>query len=906
MKKLIAALLAAVMVFGVIPKSGIDFSTRANALTEGDFEYSVAYGEATITNCTLTGTALNIPSTLGGYPVTGIGKEAFKNCTSVTEISIPESVTSIGEEAFSKTAYYNNWSNWTNKALYIDNCLIRAENIGGDYSVLEGTRLIADRAFYGCKYMRNAYIPPSVANIGIGAFYNCNNLETVNLPPGLTFISEEMFRNCGALQSIHIPASVVGIGTDALYKCGSLTSITVDAANEYYSSDEDGVLYNKDKTVLIKYPVGNTRTAYQVPAGVITVFNEAFSSCNKLTAVTFEAGSQLTQIGHYAFNYCEYLISISLPASLVYIGVRAFYGCDSLKTVTFEEGSQLTTIMFSAFEYCISFNNIIIPESVTHIGYNAFYNTACYKNASNWVNNVLYIDNCLICAKDYVSGNCTVLDGTRFIAEYAFYDCTYLTGIDLPAGVTIIDSYAFNGCSSLTSINIPASVTSIGDYAFDYCTALTDITVDIASEHYSSDEYNVLFNKDKTVLVQYPQGNARTTYQIPAGVTTIGLCAFSPCAFLENVNIPASVTIIGEYSFFDSGSLTTVTFEEGSLLTSIKKYAFSYCSSLININLPARLESIDNLVFYDCDSLTSVTFEEGSQLAILGGGVFLDCTSLTSFNIPASVTNIGVRVLDGCTSLTSITVDSANEYYSNDKNGVLFNKDKTVLIQYPIGNAGAMYQVPGSVTDIGVYAFGGCVNLSGVTVPPGVTSFGTGAFSNCANLTIYGLPGSEAETHAADNNTPFIPLCLMSASNSECVVEWGSNIICGLTPGIVSLEDCAQAAPGHNMEYVPAAGGFGTGTVVNVMNNDEVVESYTIVIYGDVNGDGNIDAMDTGCIIDYENSLITWDPVADAAVLRAADLNGDGNIDAVDAAIAVDAENYRLTIDQTTGTTLPF
>ena len=728
MKKLIAALLAAVMVFGVIPKSGIDFSTRANALTEGDFEYSVAYGEATITNCTLTGTALNIPSTLGGYPVTGIGKEAFKNCTSVTEISIPESVTSIGEEAFSKTAYYNNWSNWTNKALYIDNCLIRAENIGGDYSVLEGTRLIADRAFYGCKYMRNAYIPPSVANIGIGAFYNCNNLETVNLPPGLTFISEEMFRNCGALQSIHIPASVVGIGTDALYKCGSLTSITVDAANEYYSSDEDGVLYNKDKTVLIKYPVGNTRTAYQVPAGVITVFNEAFSSCNKLTAVTFEAGSQLTQIGHYAFNYCEYLISISLPASLVYIGVRAFYGCDSLKTVTFEEGSQLTTIMFSAFEYCISFNNIIIPESVTHIGYNAFYNTACYKNASNWVNNVLYIDNCLICAKDYVSGNCTVLDGTRFIAEYAFYDCTYLTGIDLPAGVTIIDSYAFNGCSSLTSINIPASVTSIGDYAFDYCTALTDITVDIASEHYSSDEYNVLFNKDKTVLVQYPIGNTRATYQVPA-----------------------------------------------------------------------------------------------------------------------------------------------------------------------------------SVTNIAMYAFRGCVNLTGVTVLPGVTSIGTRAFYKCTNLTMYGFAGSYAETYANANNIPFSALSesLMPVEGSGCVINRDNGTIYGLAPGITSLEGYALAAPGYDIAYVPTACGFGTGTVVNVMLGSEISESFIIIIFGDVNGDGNIDAMDATCIMDYENFMLDWDPAEDAAALSAADLNGDGNIDSGDAAFVVDFENYFADIDQTTGQAYP-
>jgi hypothetical protein len=210
--------------------------------------------------------------------------------------------------------------------------------------------------------------------------------------------------------------------------------------------------------------------------------------------------------------------------------------------------------------------------------------------------------------------------------------------------VTSIGSYAFDYCRSLTSVKIPNSVTSIGYWAFDNCTSLTSINVEESNANYSSQD-GVLFNKEKTTLIQYPIGNAKTSYDIPNSVTSIGWVAF----------------------------------------------------------------------YY--------------------------CTSLTSITIPNSVTSIGEDAFSGCTSLTSINVEESNANYSS-QDGVLFNKEKTTLIQCPIGNARTSYSIPNSVTSIGNSAFKCCTSLTSVTIPNSVTSIGYYAFSDCTSLTSITIPDS--------------------------------------------------------------------------------------------------------------------------------------------------------------------
>ena len=338
----------------------------------------------------------------------------------------------------------------------------------------------------------------------------------------------------------------------------------------------------------------------------------------------------------------------------------------------------------------------------------------------------------------------SVIDGytITIIGNPAFSGCTSLASVTIPEGVTSIGECAFYNCSSLTSVTIPSSVNSINYSAFWGCSSLTDFYVDTNNPYYSSED-GVLFNKDKTVLVQYPIGNTRITYVIPKGVTSIGDRAFENCKSLESVTIHEGVTSIGRSAFSGCTSLASVTIPDS--VTSIGNYAFDDCTSLASVTISEGVTSIGSCAFYRCTSLTSITIPEG--VTSIGNNAFKDCTSLASVTIPDSVTSIGYAAFSRCSSLTDIDVDINNEYYSTE-DGVLFNKEKTVILQYPAGNTRKTYFIPESVTSIEEDAFGCCANLASVTIPDSVTSIRDCVFLGCTSLTSVTIP--EGVTNIGD------------------------------------------------------------------------------------------------------------------------------------------------------------
>ena len=304
-----------------------------------------------------------------------------------------------------------------------------------------------------------------------------------------------------------------------------------------------------------------------------------------------------------------------------------------------------------------------------------------------------------------------------------------ITTVIIENGVTGLGYLLFCDCDNLTSVTISNSVRDIEDSAFNGCKSLISIDVDKNNCAYAS-ENGVLFDKSKTVLMQYPANKQDTNYTIPGSVKIIKDFAFGNCRNLASITIPNSVINIGKTAFYDCRNLAAITISNS--VTRIGSSVFEGCEKLTSVIIPDSVTNIGGCAFFDCDSLVSVTIPD--SVTNIEESAFLDCDSLTSIIIPTNVTSMEDYVFNGCKSLISIDVDKNNSAYTSE-NGVLFNKSKTVLIQYPAKKTDTNYTIPNSVKNIEVMAFADCCNLISITIPDSVIDIESGAFLCCSRLT---------------------------------------------------------------------------------------------------------------------------------------------------------------------------
>lgn len=446
------------------------------AFASTDLEIKTGEGYAYVNDCNERASGvIEIPETYNGLPVTAIYAEAFKNCSQITEITIPASITRIGANAFNSCTSLKK------------------------VSVLNASCEIGAAAFVYCSSLESIELPSQLKTIPNEAFGHCIALESISIPSTVALIGTEAFRMCTSLTQIDIPASVTAIRINAFLGCSSVKSFNVANGNSVYSS-KNGVLYgpfkssydpdeytpSADKT-LIQYPNAATATSFTVPSDVLVIADSAFRDNATLSDITLPSGLKSVEAG--AFYNCSALVNINIPSTVTKIGSKAFGECDSLKKITIPGSVSTLEDVF----YASGLEEIVISEGVTKIGTRNFENCASLTSV-------------------------TIPSSVKTIGAGAFYNCSSLETLAIPASVSSIGSNAFTGCSKLVLIVEKGSaahtyaVNNGLSYKEDAPAEKTAVSVEIESLPKKLDYYykETLNTVGLSLTVNYSDGSKET------------------------------------------------------------------------------------------------------------------------------------------------------------------------------------------------------------------------------------------------------------------------------------------------------------------------------------------------------------------------------------------------------------
>ena len=593
--------------------------------------------------------------------VVTIGKNAFRDCTALKNVRIPEQVTTLGEAAFRNSG------------------LIALE-------IPESLKVIGPEAFYDCKGLTSVTIPSWITTLGNNAFAGCNNLKKFYFnmestdsgclgggdPEGSVLyiganvpqISRGTFSSSGYTQIVFAEDSICQNIGGAFSGMNSLKSAYINSTNLTEASGAFSSSGDKGNGFVVTFGPDIKSVPRDMFVTNYNNYNNQFINPANVTEVRFAENSTCTEIGQNAFRNCTTLQRIAIPDTVETIGDNAFDGCTSAEITI--EGDALPANLGKDWD-----NGAVVLHDVQRTGTteDGFRYYITQQNEA-----VIF---------DYL-GSETVVEFPATVDNYpvtdiynsVFYGNTTVKEVILPEGIRTVGKNMFRGCTALVSVTIPDSVTEIGKYAFQNCQNLNEIV-------------------------------------IPEGVEVIEAYSFSGCAKLTKVLLPAGITTIGES-------------------------AFNGCSALSSLNLPENLQSIGTYAFSSCKLLTSIVLPE--NMTTMGGNVFSGCTGLTSVVIPESVTTMGQGVFDGCIALTSAgPIGSGCD--------IEFGWKETIP-QYAFYDSGwrsvklTRVILPEGLAAIGAGAFRNCSVLENINIPASVKTMGSGVFAGCSKLMTAGPVGS--------------------------------------------------------------------------------------------------------------------------------------------------------------------
>lgn len=526
--------------------------------------------------------------------VTSIKDDAFRHCSNLVNISIPNSITSIGRYAFTGCSSLASIIIPKGVSEIGDGAFYYCNGIAS-IIIPDGVTSIGNYTFYGCLGLSRVIIGDNVSAIGESVFYGCSSLTSVTIGKGVTSIGNSAFTNCSSLTSITIPESVISIGNSAFSYCENLTSVTIP---DLVTSIGENAF--SDCSILACVTIGN---------GVKSIGNSAFRKCSSLASITIP--ESVTSIGSNAFMYCKSLTSVTIPNRVTSIEKELFYDCSNLTSVII--GSSVRLIGNSAFKNCSSLTDITIPDGVEDIGTSAF--SGCSNLAS-----ILIPNSVTSIAGGAFSGctgeltvKCDIPDPSSSYGSGIFHGSKF-TKVTLSNDVTSIGEKAFYNCNSIESLTIGSGITSIGRDAFSGCTGELTINGNIpdASSSFLGSFYDSNFTK---------------------------------------VTIGHSVTSIGKYAFYNNGNLSEVCISDvaawcrigfGNLYANPLYYAHNlYLNGelVTDLVIPNEVDFIEQNTFAYCTSIESITLHEG--ITEVGDSAFYNCSRLAEVYCKPTTPPIG-------------------------------------------------------------------------------------------------------------------------------------------------------------------------------------------------------------------------------------------------------------------------